>query len=77
MAETPVILVIDDASDLEHVQKAIEAQGLKHSVAIPGLRILKGMIEPERINELRTVPGVRSVEQEREIKLRPPKPPTL
>jgi hypothetical protein len=73
MTEISVILVIDDASDSEHVRKAAEAQGLKHSIALPGLRILKGLIEPERINELRTVPGVHSVEQEREIKLRPPK----
>jgi hypothetical protein len=38
---------------------------------LPRLRMLKGLIDPTRIDDLAKAAGVRSVEKEREIKLPP------
>jgi hypothetical protein len=75
MTEIPVIVLVDDGADLQKVKANCEAYGLAQVRALPRLGILKGLIEEDRMAELRKVPNVRSVEREREIKLPPPTSP--
>jgi hypothetical protein len=75
MSEIPVIVLVDDGADLQKVKANCEAHGLVQVRALPRLRILKGLIEEDRIAELTKRPGVRSVEKEREIRLPPPRSP--
>jgi hypothetical protein len=71
MAEVPVIVVVKDEADFGKVQAACALRGLKDISALPRLRMLKGLIDPTRIDDLAKAAGVRSVEKEREMKLPP------
>jgi hypothetical protein len=75
MTEIPVIVLVNDGADLQRVKANCERYGLTQVGALPRLGILKGLIEESRMAELTKVPGVRSVEKEREIKLPPPRSP--
>jgi endonuclease V-like protein UPF0215 family len=71
MSEIPVIVVMDKTADFEKVKAACEAKGLTRISALPRLRMLKGVIDEQRVDELTRLPGVGSVEKERQIQLPP------
>ena len=71
MSEIPVIVVVDKTADFEKVKAACEAKGLTKISALPRLGMLKGMIEERHLEALTRVPGVSSVEKERQIQLPP------
>jgi hypothetical protein len=75
MTDIPVIVVVNDNEQLQQVKARCEAHGLTHVHALARLGMLKGLIDQERVGELSKIPGVRSVEREREIKLPPPGSP--
>ena len=75
MASIAVIVVVKAESDLHDVRLACERYGLTQVQEIPNLGILRGFIGPEKIANLLDVPGVKSVEREREIQLPPPSSP--
>src|SRR5262245_18605714 len=75
MAEIPVIVLLDDRDDLQKVKANCEMRGRREVRALPRLGILKGLVDEGRVADLAKVPSVRSVEQEREIKLPPPGSP--
>jgi hypothetical protein len=75
LTEIPVIVLVDDGADLRKVKANCARYGLTQVRALPRLGILKGLIEEDRMAGLTKAPGVRSVEKEREIKLRPPRSP--
>ena len=72
--ETPVIIVVDSSADLRQVEATCMLHGLKQtSVMLAPLYLLRGLVELNRIPELVKVPGVRSVERDRYIRI-PPAP---
>ena len=75
MSEIAVIVVADDAGNLGKVQAASERHGLREIKALPQLGMLRGVIARERMDELKQLPNVRSVELEGEIRLPPPTSP--
>jgi len=75
MASIPVIIVVRAETSLHEVRLACERHGLTQVQEIPRLNILRGFIERNRIPELGKIPGIRSVEPEREIALPPPRSP--
>jgi hypothetical protein len=75
MADIPVIIVVDDANDLQKIKAKCETHGLRQARALTRLGMLKGLVDQKRVDELTKIPGVRSVEKEREIKLPPPGSP--
>jgi hypothetical protein len=75
MASISVIIVVTAETSLHEVRLACERHGLTPVQEIPRLNILRGLIERNRIPELGNIPGVRSVEREREIQLPPPRSP--
>jgi len=70
-----VIIVVRADSSLHEVRLACERHGLTEVQEIPRLNIVRGLIERNRIAELGKIPGIRSVEREREIQLPPPRSP--
>lgn len=75
MSEVAVIVVADSPGSLGKVQAASESHGLREVKALPHLGMLKGLIARERMDELKRLPNVRSVELEGEIQLPPPTSP--
>ena len=75
MSEVPVIVLLDEGADLQKAEANCEKHGLREVRALPRLGLLRGLIDENRVPELRKVPSVRSVEREREIKLPPPGSP--
>ena len=75
MADIPVIIVVDDANDLQKIKAKCETHGLRQARTLARLGMLKGLVDQKRVDELTKIPGVRSVEKEREIKLPPPGSP--
>jgi endonuclease V-like protein UPF0215 family len=71
MSEIPVIVVIDKSADFDKVKAACESKGLARISALPRMGMLKGMIDERRLDELTRIPGVSSVEKERQIQLPP------
>jgi hypothetical protein len=71
MSEIPVIVVVDKTADFDKVKAACEAKGLSKISALPRLGMLKGMIEEGHLDPLTRVPGVSSIEKERQIQLPP------
>jgi hypothetical protein len=72
MVETAIILVADDSADLTMIRKEAEARGLTNVTPLPALGILRGVTDRRRLDELRAIAGVVSVEAERTIQLPPP-----
>jgi hypothetical protein len=72
MTDIPVLVVVDDDKDLHKVKASCEAHGLTQVRALPRLGMFKGLIDQARLGDLSKIPGVRSVEKEREVKLPPP-----
>lgn len=76
MSEIPVIIVIDEKADLAAVLDACRAVGLKQISPVPRFRVLHGVIDADRKERLTKVPGVQSIEIEREnTGFVPPIPP--
>jgi len=69
--EIPVIVVVDQTANFQEVQAACTEHGLTEVSSIARLGMLHGLIDPVRITELKGVPGVTSIEREREIQLPP------
>jgi hypothetical protein len=72
MNRIPVMILVDAAADFEAVQGECERNGLLRVSALPRMRMLRGFIDAEGAARLTSVPGVRSVERERDIRLPPP-----
>ena len=75
MAEVPVLLVVEEGADFEKVHAVLRSRGLTRVDALPRFRTLKGFIDEKRVEELARVPGVKSIEKERRIRLNPPGAP--
>jgi len=71
----PVIVVLHSTAAPEQVQGLLAAYGLERIEILQNLPVLRGIIDPNRIQELTTVPRVASVEREREIQVAPPDSP--
>jgi hypothetical protein len=71
MTKIPVILVVHDSADFDQVKEAAASHGLADISALPRMKTFRGLIEAERVAGLAKLPGVHSVEREREIKLPP------
>lgn len=71
MAEIPVIVVVHDSADFDKVKDASAAHGLTGISALPRMKMFKGLIHPDRMASLAKLPGVQSIEKEREVKLPP------
>jgi hypothetical protein len=72
MSQVFVIVVVDIAADFHSVQSACQSRGLAEVSSLPRLRMLRGLINEELIQDLSKIPGVHSVERERQIQLLPP-----
>jgi hypothetical protein len=75
MDEIPVIVTLDATTNAERVKAVCESHGLTQVHVLPRLGLLKGLIDQNRVADLKKISGVRSVEKEREIKLPPPGSP--
>jgi len=71
MTDVSVIVVVDDGADFDKVKATCASRGLKDVSALPRMRMLKGTTDAASVAALTKVPGVTSVEREREIKLPP------
>lgn len=75
LAEIPIIIVVPDLGKLHQVRAACERLGVAEIQEIEKLGMLRGLVDPARLPDLQTIPGVGSVEQERGIQLPPKKSP--
>jgi hypothetical protein len=75
MEAISVIIVVRAESSLHEVRLACERHGLTQVQEIPRLSILRGLIERNRLPELGKIPGISSIEREREIQLPPRRSP--
>jgi hypothetical protein len=66
MSEIPVVIVIDENADMAVVLDACQAVGLKQVSLVSRFRVLRGVIDADRKQKLREVPGVQSVQIERD-----------
>jgi hypothetical protein len=71
MSDVRVIIVTDDDANLDEVKDSLEKSGLKVPTIQRRIRQLQGQVDKGIIAELKKVPGVVSVEEERTIKLPP------
>ena len=62
-----VVIVVLDTARLEEVKAACEAVGLSQVTALPELHMLHGTIAADRKDAIGHVPGVKSVEEERDV----------
>ena len=70
MADVAVIIVAEKDADLNRVRALSEDHGLKQVRMLVSLRTIWGYIDPSNLVALRSVPGIRSVELERQVGLR-------
>jgi len=75
MAGVSVIITVDGAANLDTVKAECERVGLADIKVLPRVGLLTGVIDAASMCELTKVPGLRAVEPERKISLRPPHPP--
>jgi hypothetical protein len=71
MSEIAVIITLEAAADLADAKAACESLGLTKIVQLPHLKMLKGLIDEGRLEALRAIGNIRSVEKERIIQLPP------
>jgi hypothetical protein len=67
-----VLIVLDEGANFDEVRAACQVSGLTEIKPLPRLNILTGLFERDNLKALTEIPGVRSVEREREIQLPPP-----
>jgi hypothetical protein len=76
MAEAiPVIVTVEDSAKLDEVKAASEKHGMKGVSMMRGLGLLKGLVDPNFIETISRISGVRSVERERQYKVPNPGSP--
>lgn len=73
MASVTVVVTVDAAADLEAVKAECQNLGLAGIIVLPHIGLVTGVIEAASMNELAKIPGVRAVELERKIIVRPPR----
>lgn len=66
----PVVVTVEDSARLDEIRAASEKHGMKSVAMLRGLGMFKGVVNPQAIRNIARLPGVRSVEQERENKIR-------
>lgn len=75
MAEAvSVIVTVQDSAMLDEVRAAAERHGMKSVSVLRGLGIFKGLVNPQSIEDISRITGVRSVEHERVSKALSPAP---
>ena len=62
----------DHLSRFSEVVKAVEKAGLKTESAFGSIGVVKGSMDPAKVEDLRHVPGVANVEPSRKYQIRPP-----
>ncbi len=63
----------DHMGRFTEVVKAVEKAGLKTESAFGSIGVVKGLMDDDKVEELRRVPGVANVEKSRRYQIRPPR----
>ncbi|MBD0270305.1 MAG: ketohydroxyglutarate aldolase [Acetobacteraceae bacterium] len=74
MAEVKVSVSVDDShlERLDEVARAAEAAGMTVHGRQATIGVLTGSIAQDKLDKLRSVPGVEDVETQREVRVPPP-----
>ncbi len=70
-----VVISLDDDADPARVSEALARAGLVNAELLGELLLVTGEAEPEQVQQLRAVEGVRAVESTSEVQLPPPDDP--
>ena len=62
----PVLVAITDSVDIKVVSKHLETAGLQCINELPDIRVITGEVSILKMEALKSVPGVVSVEEDRE-----------
>jgi hypothetical protein len=65
MTAVTVIVTVTSSASLSEVKSACEAHGLTHIQQMQNFPIFTGIIEDERVVELRKIPNIKEVEIQR------------
>lgn len=74
MSQIKVSVSVDDAhiAQIQEVARRLQAVGLAVEQTLPGIGVISGSIDSERVNSLYQIEGVQQVESERSYQLPPP-----
>ncbi len=62
-----ILVDVDEGASLEEVSAALSRAGVEITEQLDAIGVVRGRIDDARLSEIRKIPGVAAIEEERQV----------